>query len=151
MEKRVYGESSSLYMGAGKSVLWFAVGGEEAVVELKHAIDQVAEPVRNPTQALPFQFVVNVSEWLEIVDPLKRATLSRQALTDGKDSVRFDIQGIQDGMRLRLRFDEGFTKLIGLGMIRGAEADERRRAAAEAAKQKAAEPKTETDTVPEKK
>ena len=147
----MYGEGSSLYLGAGKSALWFAVGGDEAVVELKRAIDLVVEPVRNPTQALPFQAVMNVSEWLEIVDPLKRAKLSRQALTDGKDTVRFDIQGTQDGVRFRLRFDEGFTKLVGLGLIQGAEADERRRAAAEAAKQKAAETKPESDSAPEMK
>lgn len=151
-DDRLFGEKWSVYAGAGNTVMWVCVGGDEAVTEMKKAIDRVAEPVANPGEALPLQFVMNLSEWMEVFDSRKRAALARQAFTPGKDAVRMDVQGIQDGVRLRLRFDEGFTKLVGLGMVRRAEADERRRTAAEEAKKKAAEakPEGESNPVPEK-
>lgn len=140
-EKRVYGEDSSIYLGIGKSVLWFALGGNDAQDALKKAIDAVSEPVEKPTQAAPLQFVMNLSDWMDVFDPKQRSANARKAFTEGKDAVRLDVQGIADGIRVRLRFDEGFMTFVGLGMVQREEVALQRREAAEAAKKKADEEK----------
>ena len=145
-EKRVYGEDSSLYLGIGKSVLWFALGGNDAQDAMKKAIDAVSEPVQNPTQAAPLQFVMNLSDWMDVFDPKQRSANARKAFTEGKDAVRVEVLGITNGIRLRARFDEGFTTFVGLGMVQREEVALQRREAAEAAKKKAAEEKQAADS-----
>lgn len=120
-EESLYGGKPSFYFGAGESVVWFAVGCDEATAELKKAIDRVSEPIREASAATPFQIAVNLSDWFEIIDPRKRMSLARQALTDSKDTLRVDLQGTSDGAKLRIRFDEGFIRLVGMGLAKSAE------------------------------
>lgn len=116
-EDRLYGGKPGIYLGTGNSVFWIAVGGDEAVNELKRAIDKVSQPVPDTAVTYPIQFVMNFSSWMEIFDPDNKAegfaARARNAFSKGGDALRIDVKPIDDGVRFRLQFDEAFLRLIG--------------------------------------
>lgn len=121
-ENRLFGGPVSVFLAVDQSVMWFAVGADEASTELKRAMDKVAAPVETKGTAVPMQMVWNVSQFLELFDPGNTGTgmrgLARSAFKDGGDALRAEVLPVTDGMRFRLQFDEAFLKFAGSALAR---------------------------------
>jgi len=124
-EQKTYGGVPSVYLGASSQTLWFAVGADEALPNLKTAIDQVqagnaAEP--GGGTAFPFQMILHTAPWLNLpaVDEneVSRQDFAKQALRADSDSLRISVQPTDSGTRTRIVIDEGFIKLVGLLLAR---------------------------------
>ncbi len=111
---RLYGGKPSIYIGAAGKALWFAVGADNALPALKSAIDEVEKPVADTVQVLPMHLVVNVANWMDLIEnPDGFQTRARNAFAKGGDAVSMEIRPIENGMRFRLQFDEAFLRLFG--------------------------------------
>lgn len=119
---RVFGGKPAIYLSIADSVMWFAIGGDPAIVELKRAIDRAATPPPAGIDAVPLQFVMNFSRWNEIFDPGQNSSgfreLARQAFSKGNDALRIEVLPVTDGIRFRLQFDEAFLRLAGSAIAR---------------------------------
>jgi hypothetical protein len=117
LNQRVFGGQPSLYIGFGSDVLWFAVGDSSALDAAKTAVDELATAratVGNRKRGAPFQFVLNMSQWLDKMDASRPfAQRVRDAFSGGADRLQVDIRPIDNGMRFRLRVEEGYLKLLG--------------------------------------
>jgi hypothetical protein len=117
LNQRVFGGQPSLYIGFGSDVLWFAVGDSSALGAVKTAVDELATAratVGKRKRGAPFQFVLNMSQWLDKMDASRPfAQRVRDAFAGGADRLQVDIRPIDNGMRFQLRVEEGYLKLLG--------------------------------------
>lgn len=117
-EQKLYGGTPSVYFGAGGRAFWFAVGGDNALVELRKAIDIAAQPVSDTAVTVPFQFVMNFSKWMEIFGGGASgsdgfASRAKSAFSKGGDTLRIDVKPLDNGLRMRVQLDEAFLRLLG--------------------------------------
>ncbi|MBI5758154.1 MAG: hypothetical protein HZA46_06525 [Planctomycetales bacterium] len=117
-EEKLYGTKPSIYVGAGGNVFWFAVGGDNALVELRKSIDIVDKPVADTVTTVPFQFVMNFSRWMELFGGGASgsegfASRAKSAFNKGGDTLRIDVKPLENGMRMRVQLDEAFIRLLG--------------------------------------
>lgn len=125
-EMRIYGGRPAFYIGTSSRYIWFAMGGEEALTTLRGAIDRMATATpeeRNPTTLAPFQLVFHVSPWLDLPQPedpgegrQRFRALTEQAFETDNDTLRIDVRPTETGVRFRFQIDEGFLKLMALGI-----------------------------------
>ena len=54
----------------------------------------------------------------DLIVPNSDAQIAREAFSKGQDGFQLTIEPITDGLKLRVEFEEGFTKLIGQSWIR---------------------------------
>jgi hypothetical protein len=123
---RVYGGRPSVYLGTSSRYAWFGYGGEEALTTLKNAIDHMATATpeeRNNTTLAPFQVVFHVSPWLDLPQPedagegrQRFRELTEEAFEADNDALRVDVRPTETGMRFRIQVDEGFLRLMALGI-----------------------------------
>lgn len=118
----IYGVEPSLFVGIGRQTMWFAVGGEDALEQLKTSVDIVLEELSAPVDrspAAPFQIVSHILPWMRLNEPdspSEPRQMASQAFRTGGDTVRLDFQPTDDGGRLRLKLDEGFLRLVGMAL-----------------------------------
>ena len=128
-DQRLYGESPSVYFGAGKDAVWFTVGGKDAIIRLKKVMDKVAKPIDRKEQRdpdAPFQFIFNASAWVAFAEanrenndnPRPLADAAKEAFKDVPDSLKVDFRPTDNGGRLRFQVDEGFLRLLGISIAR---------------------------------
>ncbi|NOX54947.1 MAG: hypothetical protein GXP27_11035 [Planctomycetes bacterium] len=56
-----------------------------------------------------------MTDWVQNADPERPfGRIGRQAFQPDADALRVELQPTDDGARLRVEFEEGFLKLIGL-------------------------------------
>jgi hypothetical protein len=72
---------------------------------------------------MPFQAVIRVSPWLQLPpeeddSAVERREFAEQAFTKDSDALRIDLRPTENGVRFRIQMDEGFIRLIGLGVAR---------------------------------
>ncbi len=130
-DMRIYGGRPAFYIGTSSRYVWFAVGGEDALTTLKDAIDRMATATpeeRNQTGLAPFQLVFHASPWLQLPqeddDDNERRQEFRQRFRDmtdqafqaDNDTLRIDVRPTETGVRLRVQIDEGFLKMMALGI-----------------------------------
>jgi hypothetical protein len=129
--QRIYGGTPSVYIGTGPNVVWFSLGDSSSLDATKTAIDDLAEAratVGKKVRGAPFQFVLNMSNWLEKLDSEGTfAKLARPAFEGGKDRLQVDIRPSENGMRLQLRVEEGYLKLLGSAIGTGIQRRQERR------------------------
>jgi hypothetical protein len=123
---RIYGGRPSFYLGTSSRYVWFAYGSEEALDTLRNAIDRMATATpeeRNATSLAPFQLVFHVSPWLDLPQPEDPSegrqqfrALTEQAFESDNDALRVESRPTENGVRLRVQVDEGFLKLMALGI-----------------------------------
>ncbi len=113
----------SVYVGTGRRAVWFARGSEESLKATKSAIDKLGaakSTVKNRRRGVPFRFVLNMSKWLERMDPERSfSKLARQAFENGRDRLQVEIRPTDNGMRFQLKAEEGFLRLLGMSIGRG--------------------------------
>ncbi len=124
-DRRTYGGPPSLHVGAGFGALWFAVGTDDSISVLGDAIDEVLQPkgtdVVGQTTA-PFHFVLNFGSWFGLPENEERRRgrafreRAKEAFSDGGDQLKVELRPTENGVRLHIRLDEGFIRLIGSGI-----------------------------------
>lgn len=122
----VLGENPKTYLGAAPRAVWFAVGSEAALTELKTAIDTVAtaEGVLPEGRDAPFELYFNMRPWIdrnptdENENPNRQLQQARDAFEPGSDALHVHLRPTERGVRLRAEMGEGFVRYIGLGAAR---------------------------------
>ena len=131
----VVGANPAIYVGVSSQVLWFAVGGDGAMDQLKTTMDTLMLPSDKPrSQERPpaIRVVFNAKQWMGLlktddseVDPederaVRRsdfrnmqAEIVKKAFENGDDRLEIDLRPVQSGARLQLKLDEGFVRMIG--------------------------------------
>ncbi|MBD3674622.1 MAG: hypothetical protein HUJ26_13955 [Planctomycetaceae bacterium] len=119
--QRVFGEDWSFYFGAGERTLWFLMGDEEVLIAVHDAIDKILDPASQQAlpDAAPFRFTLNMSQWLAMFEnPDREPGEFRQKVNEtfeaGDDRIVADMTPKENGLRYRIRFEEGFVKIVGL-------------------------------------
>jgi len=129
--QRIYGGTPSVYIGTGPNVVWFSLGDSSSLDATKTAIDDLAEAratVGKKVRGAPFQFVLNMSSWLDKLDSEGRfAKLARPAFEGGNDRLQVDVRPSENGMRFQLKVEEGFLKLLGSAIGTGIQRQQERR------------------------
>jgi len=129
--ERIYGGVPSAYLGVSDDTLWLAIGGDGAFPVLMDQMDAAAEPVNPAIPAVPFQLIVNVSDWASLSprnaendgegQEGRRGRFSRtvaEAFNHDNAALRLDLKSISGGARLRLEFQEGFLRFAGINLAR---------------------------------
>jgi hypothetical protein len=146
--QRMFGGMPAFYVGAGRGAVWFGLGKDGTVDQLKQAMTLVetipAVPI-TPEKIAPFQLVLNLSSWVAMSsdeeiefpegpadeDPERaarraarqaraqqerkdRIAAAKEAFKPDNDRLLITSRPVQDGFRMRLQFDEGFIKFLGL-------------------------------------
>jgi len=131
LNQRIYGGKPSVYIGTGPNVVWFSLGDSSSLDATKTAIDELSaarETVGNKKRGAPFQFVLNMSSWLDKMDAERPFTqLARTAFAGGGDRLQVDIRPSENGMRFQLKVEEGFLKMLGAAIGGGIQRQQQRR------------------------
>lgn len=122
-DERLYGADSSLMLGAGRRAVWFAVGGGDAMSLLTKAMDTVEESLAAPGERepdAPFRLTVNISDWLkqtaEDGEGGRFRDLATESFSDGGDQLQVTVRPTETGVRVQVKLDEGFLRLMGKGI-----------------------------------
>ena len=122
-----YGEDAAIYVGTDNNAVWVAFGGKDAVPKLRAAMDKVeASKAHAPkTEGLaPFELVMNLNQWIKLQDSkgLRKGPLAeftpKAFQQAGSDTLRVDVRPIENGFRLRFQVENGFLKLLALGLAK---------------------------------
>lgn len=117
---RIYGGHPSVYLGSGNGIFWFGVGGDRITNELDFAIDLMLEtpPGSLTGSSAPFQAVFRLLPWMSLPPPenddVNGRELTMEAMEPGNDAVRIEVRPTETGGRVRMQFEEGFVRLLGL-------------------------------------
>jgi len=129
--QRIYGGTPSVYIGTGPNVVWFSLGDSSSLDATKTAIDDLAEAratVGKQVRGAPFQFVLNMSSWLDKLDSEGTfAKLAKPAFEGGNDRLQVDVRPSENGIRFQLKVEEGFLKLLGSAVGTGIQRQQERR------------------------
>ena len=119
-QKRFFGDELSFYFGFDANAIWFAIGGAQASSSLDDAITRSKEAslVDRNKPAAPFQMVVTASRFVGLAEDGRGKDLAHDAFENGGDTLRIDFRPTEKGGRLRLEAEEGFIRLLGLGVSR---------------------------------
>ncbi len=121
--QRTYGGPPDLYYGVGDQVFWLALGGAGVIPEIDKAIDVLADPVSRDlvSSTAPFELMFRAVPWLGLPQSerggkraAERRELVQSAMKSDSDALRVEVRPSESGVRLTLRFDEGFVRLLGL-------------------------------------
>lgn len=113
----------NMYFGAGERTLWFVLGGKEAMPAAKAAIDRILDPAaqRDLAGTAPVQFSFSMSQWMAMWanpdrEPEGMQLTMQENFAAGQDRILFDVNPKENGIRYRIRFEEGFIRAAGLGL-----------------------------------
>lgn len=119
-QKRFFGDQLSFYFGFDANAIWIGIGGSQAVSLLDEAITRSKEAslVDRNKPAAPFQIVVTANRFVGLAKDGRGKDLADDAFSNGDDTLRIDFRPTEKGGRLRLEAEEGFIRLLGLGVSR---------------------------------
>lgn len=117
-DKAIWGDAPAIYLGFGSDVIWAAIGGPRAVAVLDEAVTRIKEsgPVERNRDAAPVQIVLTANRLVGIDPDAENLDLARDAFEEGDDKLRIDFRPTEKGGRLRIEIEEGFIRLLGLGV-----------------------------------
>lgn len=125
-DEHTFGAKPAVHIGTDNNALWFVFGGDEALPKLRAAIDRVeASKAHAPKvdDLVPLQLVLNASQWVKLNARKERPgplnALARDAFNEsGNDILRMDLRPIENGFRMRVQLENGFIRLLGLGIAK---------------------------------
>lgn len=135
-DERMFGGKPGMYIGASDQAMWLAIG-RDPMPELKQAIDLVRESAARatpPAGGSPLRVTARLNRWMQL-QPNDRGgrgpdvgrQLAEQAFAfDDDDALRMDLRPTEHGVRMRLSFDEGFLRFLGMAVGRGYDDNQRR-------------------------
>lgn len=118
------GESPSAYVAASNRTAWLAVGGPEALDELKFSIDKMIAAGEAPRtgSTAPFKMVLRASKWLKLPPDNDREDEGREvaveAFKPAEDALRIEARPTDSGARIRIQLDKSFVRFVGLMIAR---------------------------------
>ena len=116
-----------IIVGQGDRTLWIGMGSNEKLLtQLRDAIELVADSDRDASKAPPVRGQALLRKLPEILAsniliPNMDAGRVRDELSKGDDGVSLKLELINNGLKLSIDFEEGFTRLIGRDWIRQVE------------------------------
>jgi hypothetical protein len=117
------GKDVEILIGQRQQTIWLGMGNPSSLLDrLLDAIDLVDESDgtkgRNPVVRARFQ-AQKLPELVasDLLIPNADTDIARQAFAAGKDGFHLTLEPVPDGLKLRVEFEEGFTKLVGQGWI----------------------------------
>jgi hypothetical protein len=119
-QKRFFGDQLAFYFGFDAKAIWIGIGGSQTVSSLDEAITRSKEASladRNKPAA-PFQFIVTANRFVGLAGDGRGKDLAHDAFSDGGDTLRMDFRPTEKGGRVRIEAEEGFIRLLGLGVSR---------------------------------
>ncbi|MGD9857779.1 MAG: hypothetical protein AB7U20_22780, partial [Planctomycetaceae bacterium] len=129
-EQRMFGGDPDLFVGADTQAVWFAIGADNALSEMKLGIDLVrasaGQPPPTSAGAAPIQLISRMNAWLKLPPrdtgddggPPVFRMLSEEAFGKEDDALRIDVRPTETGVRVRIQLDEGYLRLLGLALGR---------------------------------
>lgn len=116
--KRLFGDAPALYVGFAPDALWLTLGGSRAVETLAEAVTRVneASPVDRRQPPAPVQFIATANRWIGLDPSAENVRMAEDAFKDGDDALRIDFRPTANGGRFRIEAEEGFIRLLGLGV-----------------------------------
>lgn len=120
----MFGKSPAFYVGVGANTIWFTFGGDHALNSLKSSMDKVADRSRigqKTNTRAPVHAVANISRWLSIAPtgekgPGKGRLQAEKAFVPGKDRISFEVRPLDNGVRMRVKFEEGMVQFVGIAL-----------------------------------
>lgn len=116
-DRRLYGDSASLFVGVSPGTFWIAHGGKQTVNLLKERVQRKGSS--NAGQILAVEF--SLDPWLNLAEKhqqdLKKIKMVRQAIPNAVDDrITFELKAIPDGLSARLNLQAGYFKLFGIAL-----------------------------------
>jgi hypothetical protein len=150
----VLGANPALYVGVSSQVLWFAVGGDGVMEQLKVTMDTLVQPSNEPRSSErppAMRLIFNAKQWLGLAktdDPddvdqederavrrsqfrNRRIEVFRSAFENGDDRLAVDLRPTESGGRIQLQLDEGFVRFFAGRAATGFDRNRERRTNAE--------------------
>lgn len=134
-DHRMFGGKPSVYLGFSDQAFWFALGNNP-LPQLENAIDLVRESASRaaPPTGSPFRVTLRMNRWMQLPandrggrGPSTPRELAEQAFAfEDDDALRIDVRPTEHGARIRLNFDEGFLRFLGMAIGRGYDDNQRR-------------------------
>ena len=121
---RLFGGPPTVYVGASDLAVWLAIG-QDQMTELKRAIDLVRESAARAAPRVsgsPWRVTIRLNRWMQLEandrggrGPSVPRQIAEEAFAHGDDdALRLDVRPTEHGARIRVQFDEGFLRFIGL-------------------------------------
>lgn len=118
------GNEVEMIIGQDRKTVWLGMGHPQPLLDrLLDAIDLVHEPENTPSKGPLFRARFQARKLPSLVAsdllvPDADVEVAREAFSKGNDGFNLVIEPITDGIKLRIEFEEGFTRLIGENWIR---------------------------------
>ncbi len=126
--RRFFGGHPELWIGASSRVLWFSLGHDDALPTLRETIDTLrnAPPAERSASNAPVHATFRMAPWLELPQqetnpPGGRRAVARELAEQAfrpADGIQFEGRPTESGFRMRVTFDEGFVRMLGLAIAR---------------------------------
>ncbi|OAI54552.1 hypothetical protein AYO47_02830 [Planctomyces sp. SCGC AG-212-M04] len=122
---KFFGGAPAFWCGAGQNAFWFTFGADNAFNTLRDTMDRVLTSGPAPGgQSDPFVLIVRRAAW-QSLEPDKerdfqvtRHELANQAFQSNNDALKIYTRPMEDGIRSRIEFEEGFIKYLALFLAR---------------------------------
>ena len=118
------GTDVEMILGQDRKTVWMGLGKSEPLLDrLRNAIDLIDQPSTSRTTSPLVRARFEARKLPELVAsdllvPDANPQVARQAFSQGNDGFNLTINPIADGLKLRIEFEEGFTRLVGQNWIR---------------------------------
>jgi hypothetical protein len=113
--KRILGEQPRLHLAFGNNATFFAVG-QDSLASIERAIDSADAPAGDEYRGTPLMVQMAIAPWIELAAKTAPADryldLARESFSTD-DRLRFALEGMPNGLRLRLELQEGFIRFMG--------------------------------------
>ncbi|MBT5021016.1 hypothetical protein OAF42_02985 [Planctomicrobium sp.] len=116
-DRRLYGDSASLFVGVSSDRFWIALGDKQTPDLLEERVQRKGSP--NAGQILAIEF--SLDPWLVLAEKhqhdLKKIKMVRQAIPNAEDDrITFELKAVPDGLSASLNAQAGYFKLFGIAL-----------------------------------
>ena len=117
-DERLYGADSTFFVGTSPDAFWFAVGDSETSAAIEN---RLAMPRRTASPLVEAHWSLN--EWIRLArrngDDSDEIRLLESAFTEpDADDISLILHSIPDALELRIDWDSGYERLLGLGLAK---------------------------------
>lgn len=118
--KQFFGEDSTFYVGTSKDLLWYGAG-ENALAELKTAIQKSAEPAQPPADGTFVNVVIKMGPWMDLWNSQRNETqgnvklrkMATDAFQSGDDEMTITLKRTGNTVLGDMVVNTGILRLAG--------------------------------------
>lgn len=118
-DRVLYGDDASLLVGVGQEAVWFGLGGDRASEHLSAALGSPERPNDRVESAL-LRVRFHLTDWLGLIgedsdqDARNFRLIAQRAFPEPEDDeIEFTIAPTTSGLQARIRFEQGYLRLVG--------------------------------------